>query len=98
MATYAQLDEANIVLNIVVADSEWIALQSGTWIEYTDEKPACIGGIYNETADVFIKPQPFPSWLLDSNYDWQAPIDYPADGKHYSWDETNQVWVKLLAS
>ena len=58
MATYAQLDEANVVVNIVVADSEWIALQSGTWIEYTDEKPAYIGGIYDETDDVFFPPQP----------------------------------------
>ena len=58
---------------------------------------AGIGFTYNETADVFIKPQPFPSWLLDENYDWQAPIDYPADGKRYSWDEANQVWVESPA-
>ena len=54
---------------------------------------AGIGYTYNETADVFIAPKPFPSWSLDSNYDWQAPIAYPADGKIYSWDETKQVWV-----
>jgi hypothetical protein len=58
---------------------------------------AGIGYSYNPTADVFITPQPFSSWLLDANYDWQAPIDYPADGKHYSWDEANQVWVELPA-
>jgi hypothetical protein len=50
---------------------------------------------YNETADVFIAPQPFASWSLDANYDWQAPIEYPADGKDYLWDEENQVWVEL---
>jgi hypothetical protein len=54
---------------------------------------ACIGFTYNETADVFVAPQPFASWSLDSNYDWQAPIAYPADGKVYSWDESNQAWV-----
>lgn len=59
---------------------------------------AGIGFTYNETADVFVVPQPFPSWSLDSNYDWQAPIERPADGKDYSWDEANQVWVELLAS
>jgi hypothetical protein len=58
---------------------------------------AGIGYSYNPTADVFITPQPFSSWLLDANYDWQAPIDYPADGKHYEWDESNQVWVELPA-
>jgi hypothetical protein len=58
MATYAQLDEENIVLNIVDADSDWVALQSGTWIEYTDAKPAYIGGTYDDVDDVFIAPQP----------------------------------------
>jgi hypothetical protein len=59
---------------------------------------AGIGYTYNETADVFVSPQPFESWSLDSNYDWQAPIERPADGKDYLWDETNQVWVELPAS
>lgn len=54
---------------------------------------AGIGYSYNKTADVFVAPQPFASWSLDSNYDWQAPIAYPADGEFYSWDESNQVWV-----
>jgi hypothetical protein len=54
---------------------------------------AGVGYKYDSTADVFIAPQPFVSWSLDSNYDWQAPIKCPADGKQYSWDESNQVWV-----
>jgi hypothetical protein len=58
---------------------------------------AGIGYSYNETADLFVCPQPFASWSLDENYDWQAPIDYPADGKLYSWDESNQVWVEFPA-
>ncbi len=59
---------------------------------------AGIGFTYDESADVFIAPKPFPSWVLDANYDWQAPIAYPADGKKYLWDEANQVWVELPAS
>ena len=58
---------------------------------------AGIGYTYDATADVFIAPKPFASWSLDENYDWQAPIDYPADGKRYSWDEANQVWVESPA-
>jgi hypothetical protein len=58
---------------------------------------AGVGYTYDVTADVFVTPQPFASWSLDSNYDWQAPIDYPADGKNYLWDETNQVWVESPA-
>ena len=58
---------------------------------------AGIGYSYNEVGDVFVAPQPFPSWSLDANYDWQAPIEYPADGKDYLWDEANQVWVEFPA-
>jgi hypothetical protein len=54
---------------------------------------AGVGYKYDESADVFITPKPFPSWSLDSNYDWQAPVELPADGKHYSWDESKTAWV-----
>jgi len=58
---------------------------------------AGIGYFYDETADVFIPPKPFESWLLSANYDWKAPIECPADGKKYGWDEVNQVWVESPA-
>ena len=58
---------------------------------------AGIGYTYDAVADVFITPKPFLSWSLDENYDWQAPVAYPADGKFYSWDESNQVWVEVPA-
>jgi len=58
---------------------------------------AGIGFSFNETDDVFIAPKPFASWVLDANYDWQAPVERPADGKDYLWDEANQVWVESLA-
>lgn len=54
---------------------------------------AGIGYTYDENADVFISPQPYPSWTLDSNYDWQPPIPYPNDGKQYVWDENTESWV-----
>jgi hypothetical protein len=56
---------------------------------------AGIGFTYSTDADLFIAPQPFTSWSLDENYDWQAPVERPADGKDYLWDEANQVWVEL---
>ena len=56
---------------------------------------AGVGFTYNETADVFISPQPFPSWTLDNNHDWQAPIPYPTDGDRYQWNETTQEWVPV---
>lgn len=55
---------------------------------------AGIGYSYDPIADVFITPQPFPSWTLDANHDWQPPTPCPAfDGSWY-WDEENQKWLK----
>jgi len=47
---------------------------------------------YDESADVFIAPQPFPSWTLDENYDWQPPKQKPA-GRRVYWDEDLGDWV-----
>lgn len=51
------------------------------------------GYSYDETNDVFIAPKPYPSWLLDASHDWQAPTEYPTDGKVYIWDETSLTWI-----
>lgn len=53
---------------------------------------AGIGYVYDEINDVFIVPQPFPSWSLDANFDWQPPIPYPDDGLIYVWNEADQDW------
>ena len=56
---------------------------------------AGIGYLYRQDMDAFIAPQPFPSWSLDANADWQPPVAMPTDGKMYTWDEENQAWVEL---
>jgi hypothetical protein len=58
---------------------------------------AGIGYTYDAVKDQFVAPQPYASWTLDSNNDWQAPVAYPADGDIYSWDEAKQGWVKVPA-
>jgi hypothetical protein len=55
------------------------------------------GYTYNSTADVFIAPQPFASWTLDSNHDWQPPTAMPVvEGKIYFWNETQLEWVEMV--
>jgi hypothetical protein len=54
---------------------------------------AGIGFTYDFVADVFIAPQPFPSWTLDENYDWQAPKPKPNEG-FWIWDEEVGEWVE----
>tara|TARA_B100000902_G_scaffold340992_1_gene344139 strand:+ start:3395 stop:3769 length:375 start_codon:yes stop_codon:yes gene_type:complete len=56
---------------------------------------AGIGYTYDFGRDAFIPPKPFPSWTLDSNTClWTAPVEMPSDGKLYTWDEENQIWVE----
>lgn len=52
---------------------------------------AGIGFIYDPIADVFIGIQPFPSWTLDENFDWQPPKPKP-EGFAW-WNEEDQEWV-----
>lgn len=73
-------------------------LLGGRWIQtsYNNrirKQYAGIGYQYDELNDVFIAPSPYPSWILDANFDWQAPTpkpSYPA-----FWDEDSLSWVEL---
>jgi hypothetical protein len=56
---------------------------------------AGIGFTYDFVNDVFIAPQPYPSWTLDANFDWQAPAPKP-EGLH-SWDEESLSWIPFEA-
>ena len=57
---------------------------------------AGIGYTYDSLNDVFIAPQPFPSWILNiGSWTWEAPTPYPTDDKRYSWDEATTSWVEL---
>jgi hypothetical protein len=40
----------------------------------------------------FIPPQPYPSWTLNENLQWEPPIEYPNDNNFYTWNENNQSW------
>lgn len=54
---------------------------------------AGIGYFYDSVNDVFVAPQPFASWTLDSNFDWQPPK--PKPNNHAWWDEDKQEWVSV---
>lgn len=53
---------------------------------------AGIGYFYDQVNDIFIAPQPYPSWSLDENYDWQAPKPRPQEG-FWHWDEDLGEWI-----
>ena len=57
------------------------------------------GVTYDASKDKFILPQPYPSWALDSNDDWQSPVTFPtvteinSEPVFINWDEDNQKWL-----
>lgn len=71
---------------------------SGNWVQtsYNNnfrKQYAGIGYTYDAVNDVFIEPQPFDSFVLDDNFDWQPPTPLPKDGNSYDWDENSLSWV-----
>jgi hypothetical protein len=59
---------------------------------------AGIGYKYDKDFDVFIEPQPFPSWKLNyTTYQWEAPVARPetVDGFRWVWSEPNKEWIKI---
>ena len=55
---------------------------------------AGIGFTYDAVKDQFVVPQPFASWSLDANNDWQAPTPKPEGD--YMWDEATLAWVEIV--
>jgi len=59
---------------------------------------ASVGGKYDPNFDVFIAPQPYPSWKLNyTTYNWEAPIARPdkVDGFVWKWSEINKEWIQV---
>jgi len=76
-------------LNATFGQSKWVQTSYNNNFR---KQYAGLGYKYDSTNDVFIAPQPFPSWSLDENFDWQPPTPYPTDGQVYQWDEDSQTW------
>tara|TARA_Y100000296_G_C5130616_1_gene235343 strand:+ start:670 stop:1035 length:366 start_codon:yes stop_codon:yes gene_type:complete len=71
-----------------------------TWVQTSynsnfRKQYAGVGFTYDKTNDVFIAPQPFPSWTLNASFDWQPPTAMPDDGKFYSWNEDTTTWDEM---
>jgi hypothetical protein len=109
MAHFARIED-NIVTEVLVVhnDLEHIGADflanhlglGGTWIQtsYNNnirKQYAGIGYFYDSAADVFIAPQPYPSWSLDENFDWQPPTPRP-EGIGWYWNEEELTWKEVV--
>ena len=55
---------------------------------------AGIGFVYNPDEDIFIAPQPYPSWIRSGSH-WYPPVEMPNDDKFYIWNESILNWVEI---
>lgn len=113
MSHWAELDENNVVLRVLVGDNndpngdegyQWLLDNlGGTWVKTSYNATirknfAGIGYTYDEALDAFIPPKPYASWILDEDLaQWKAPVEHPNDGKFYIWNENDQMWEESLA-
>lgn len=68
---------------------------------------AGIGFTYDEVNDVFLEPQPYPSWTMSAErWRWEPPIpkplipepeftEKPTVGIGYQWNENTLTWDAL---
>jgi len=109
MAHFAELNESNIVTRVVVVNDDYEVdgenwcndFFGGSWKQTSYNETirknfAGIGFEFDEARDAFIPISPFNSWVLNEDTcQWEAPVDYPDDGKNYEWDEETISWVLL---
>jgi hypothetical protein len=88
MKYYALLNNANVVLNIIVANNDW---DSTGYVEYTNSNPAYIGGDY--VNGYFYAPQPYSSWTRDKG-NWNPPTPKP-NGFNWYWHEATLSWIEF---
>jgi len=68
---------------------------SGQWVQtsYNNNFRNKLAGIGNTfEADMFIAPQPYPSWTL-INGEWAAPVSNPYNKAR--WDEATLSWIEV---
>ena len=108
MAHFAELDQNNVVLRVLVTDNndpngdegyQWLLDNlGGTWVKTSYNATirknfAGLGYSYNSDLDAFVAPKPFASWLLNNDTcQWQAPTPRPTDGFTYLWNEAELAW------
>jgi hypothetical protein len=111
MSHFAELDENNKVIRVLVGDNndpngdegyQWFVDNlGGRWVQtsYSGSFRKNYAGIdftYDEERDAFIPPKTFASWVLnETTANWEAPIAYPTDGETYNWDEASTSWKPL---
>ena len=106
-ANYAFIKDGSVV-NIVIFDEPTQELLDIFIAEHNidqiipcgDNQKAVMGATYSN--EIFIGPKPYPSWILNEDYDWEPPTPnpsvftgVPATTELYNWDEDTVSWIRI---
>jgi len=108
MSHFAKV-ENGIVTQVIVAEEDFIATGAvgHGWIQtsyntHGNQHPqgrplrgnyAGIGYTYDDVNDVFIAPQPYGNWVLDTaTWLWNPPVAMPVDEYFYTWNQETTAW------
>lgn len=107
MAHFAEIDDNNVVLRVLVVDNslehrgeEFLANDlklGGRWIQTSYNGTfrkhfAMEGYTYDEARDAFIPPITAKGWVLEEeSLTWFPPVEQPSDA--HVWDEETESWI-----
>jgi hypothetical protein len=109
MSHWAEIDENNIVLRVLVGDNNEpdegeavINSLGGTWVKTSyngtiRKNFAGVGYSYDYERNAFIPPKPYESWILnEETCQWEAPTPMPTDNLVYNWVEEDLNWQAII--
>ena len=100
--TYAKIED-NIVVDVIVADPEFIKTlktmeidgkNNHNWIDTTDCKnQPGVGSTYRLDLNAFVHVKPCENWVWDTTvFDWIPPVPKPDSGNWF-WDQRDNRWI-----
>ena len=85
-----QIDSNNIIINVFEVNSDWSYAsdqRSTTGLQGAPE----MGNVYDSDQNACYNPQPFNSWSLDSDWNWQPPVQPNRSETH----DTNGARIQI---
>tara|TARA_R110002126_G_scaffold102708_1_gene234897 strand:+ start:211 stop:681 length:471 start_codon:yes stop_codon:yes gene_type:complete len=105
LSSEAETWVANNIINdkLLMQNEGWSEYPNTYWKQTSKQKAfrknyAGIDSTYDAVKDIFIPKQPYASWTLNVDNEWQPPVAVPLSDNgiiDVLWDEENQRWYGI---